>query len=165
VRICCPRFWFWTDILRPLVSFPSPLQEVEILCVCLCLVIFLSSLVLCKCFSSLFAHNSQRCFVVCALLHEHLSLSFRFICASFAANGSCPVRKWIILGVGSWSTSFLLRRSGYISCVHWPFSVSSHLSSHVSFRNSSNFLPYNISSYLLGSMSCCIFIAFIAICK
>jgi len=36
VRICCPRFCFWTDILRLLVSFPSPLQEVGILCVCLC---------------------------------------------------------------------------------------------------------------------------------
>jgi hypothetical protein len=46
VRICCPRFWFWTDILHPLVSFLSPLQEVGILCVCLCLVVFLSSLVL-----------------------------------------------------------------------------------------------------------------------
>jgi len=41
VRISCPRFWFWTDILRPLVSFPSPLREV-----CLCPVVFLSSLVL-----------------------------------------------------------------------------------------------------------------------
>jgi len=26
VRISCPRFWFWTDILRPLVSFPSLLH-------------------------------------------------------------------------------------------------------------------------------------------
>jgi len=26
VRICCPRFCFWTDILRPLVSFSSPLR-------------------------------------------------------------------------------------------------------------------------------------------
>jgi hypothetical protein len=42
------RFWFWTDILRPLVSFSSPLQEVGILCVCLCLVIFLSNFVLCR---------------------------------------------------------------------------------------------------------------------
>jgi len=46
VRIYCPRFWFWTDILRPLVSFLSPLQEVGILYVCLCLVIFLSNSVL-----------------------------------------------------------------------------------------------------------------------
>jgi hypothetical protein len=46
VRICFPRFCFWTDILRPLVSFPSPLQEVGILCVCLCLVVFLLDLVL-----------------------------------------------------------------------------------------------------------------------
>jgi hypothetical protein len=46
VRISCSRFWFWTDTLRPLVSFPSPLQEVGILCVCLCLVVFLSNLVL-----------------------------------------------------------------------------------------------------------------------
>jgi len=46
MRISCPRFWFWTDILRPLVSFPSLSQEVGILCVCLCLVVFLSSLVL-----------------------------------------------------------------------------------------------------------------------
>jgi len=66
---------------------------------------------------------------------------------------------------GSWSTSFLLRRSGYISCVHWPFSVSSHLSFHMSFRNSSTFLSCDISSCLLESLSCCVFIAFIAICK
>jgi hypothetical protein len=48
------------------------------------------------CFSSLFVHDSQRCFVVCALPHVHLSLSFRFIYASFAANGPYPVRKWTI---------------------------------------------------------------------
>jgi len=40
VRIYCPRFWFWTGILRPLVSFSSPLQQVGILCVCPCLVVF-----------------------------------------------------------------------------------------------------------------------------
>jgi len=45
VRIC-PRFWFLTNTPRPLVSFPSPLQEVGILCVCLCLLVFLSNLVL-----------------------------------------------------------------------------------------------------------------------
>jgi len=32
VRIYCPYFWFWSDILRPLISFP--LQKVEILYVC-----------------------------------------------------------------------------------------------------------------------------------
>jgi hypothetical protein len=46
VRICFPRFCFWTDILRPLVSFLSPLQAVGILCVCLYLVVFLLYLVL-----------------------------------------------------------------------------------------------------------------------
>jgi len=46
VRICIPRFCFWTDILRPLVSFPSPSQEVGILCVCLCVVVFVLSLIL-----------------------------------------------------------------------------------------------------------------------
>jgi len=111
--------------------------------------------------------SSQRCFVVCTLPHVYLLLSFRFICASFTANGPCPVRKWTISGVGSWSISFLLQRSGYISCVHWPFSVSSHLLFHVSFRNSSSFLsfPSDILSFLLESLSCCVFIAFIAICK
>jgi hypothetical protein len=77
VRICFPRFCFWTDILRPVISFPSPLQEVGILCVCLCLVVFLLDLVLYR-LSSLFVHDSQRCFIVCALPHVHLSLSFRF---------------------------------------------------------------------------------------
>jgi len=101
--------------------------------------------ILCRCLSSLFGHDSQRCFVVCSLPHVHLSLSFRFICASFAANGPCPVRKWTISGLGSWSASFLLWRSGYISCVHWPFSVSmfsfypSHLSRYEELNSESEY--------------------------
>jgi len=40
-----------------------------------------------------------------------------------------------------------------------------HLLFHMSFRNFSNFLPCNISSCLLESVSSCVFITFIAICK
>jgi hypothetical protein len=40
VRMYCPHSWFWTDILRPLVAFPSLLKEVGRLYVCLCPNIF-----------------------------------------------------------------------------------------------------------------------------
>jgi len=87
---------------RPLVASPSPLKEVEILYICL--VVFLSSSVpCCADIRVRFLRDSQRCFVVCSLPRLHLSLPFKFICASFAANGPCRVRKWTISGVGSWS--------------------------------------------------------------
>jgi len=96
--VCCSHFWFWTGILRPLVSFPFSLQEIGILCVCLCLLIFLSSSVLCCTdilVRSLCMIQSLLCCLY-ALPLVHLSLSFRFIYASFAPNGPCLVRKWII---------------------------------------------------------------------
>jgi len=80
VRIYYPRFWFWTDILRPSVSFPSPLQEVGILCVCLCLVIFLSNLVLYRTDvfqSSLCVHDSQRFGILFS--RGKTAVAFRFI--------------------------------------------------------------------------------------
>jgi len=69
------------------------------------------------------------------------------------------VRKWFI-SIGSWFARFLLRRFRYISCAHWPFSVSSHLLLHMSFWNESKFVPNNTSSYLCGFSFCYMRITF-----
>jgi len=49
-KTCCSScgaiFYFWIDFLHPLIAFPSPLR-VGILCVCPCLVVFLSSSAAC----------------------------------------------------------------------------------------------------------------------
>jgi len=72
--VCCSHFWFWTGILRPLVSFPFSLQEIGILCVCLCLLIFLSSSVLC-CTDILvrsLCMIPKACFVVCMRCRSYI---------------------------------------------------------------------------------------------
>jgi len=104
-----------------------------------------------------------------ALVSAYLSLSFKFIYASLAANSLCSVRKWpleITSGVECWFIySYLLRKFGYIPYIHSPFYISSHLLFHMSFWNSSKSLLCNISSYLLRSIFCCILIVFIATCE
>jgi len=100
-----------------------------------------------------------------ALVSARLSLSFKFICASLAANNLCSVRKWITSVVECWFICYLLRKSGYILYVHSPFFISSHLLFHMSFWNSSKSFLCNISSYLLRSIFCCILIVFIATCE
>jgi len=99
--------------------------------------------------------------------HTYIYHCFKFICIIFAANDPCPIRKWTISGVRSWSNDFFqLQRSGYISCVYWPFFISSYLLSHISSWNFFKSFPCSSSSWnLFGSVSRYIFITFIATCR
>jgi len=165
-RICFPRLCFWTDILRPLVSFPSPLQEVGILCVCLCLVVFLLDLALYR--VDVLVHS------LCMIPKDAL-LFVRYRIYRFLSGLSAlillrrvhvPCQEVDTISMALWSTSFLLRRVWiYFVCPLAFFCLEPDLLFHVSFRNSSSFLSCDISSFLLESLSCCVFIAFIAICK
>jgi len=164
VRICCPRFCFWTDILRLLVSFPSPLQEVGILCVCLCLVAFLSDLILYR--ADVLVHSLCMIPKDALLFVRCCTYIYRFL------SGSSALVLLRVVHVPSRSGPFpALDRGPPLFCCEGPdifrvfiglflFRAICYSTCHLG-----TLLPCNISSFLLESLSCCVFIAFIAICK